>query len=500
MDKTEYDILKAISKKRARKKLIHFIKYTSGDYDAQEFHRQTCEYLDKLLFGEIKKLMIFMPPQHGKSEISSRRFPAHALGQNPDYKIGVCSYSADLASSFNRDIQKIIQSPEYAELYPDTMLSSSVPSSYQVVKGVQNSHIFETLGRKGFVKTVGVEGSLTGTPLDIGIIDDPFKDRKTANSLTKRNSIWEWYQDVFKARLHNDSKELMLFTRWHEDDIAGRILDPDNEYYNEAEANEWTVVVFQALKEDELPIPQAEKIEDNRKIDEALWPSKHSAEKYIRKREINPTGFNSLDQQRPSAKSGNKIKKEWWNIIQKSELPFNPDMISADFFIDGAFTAKSENDETGLGSCYFHKPTGNLYIFNITGLRKELRELLEFMPEYAESNYRNTKSNTFIELKASGHPLKSMLRTKRNGSFNTRGIPDKVVRYGKLNRVENAEPFIASGRVILVNGPWVKAFIEQCSSFPNAKHDDRLDVAMYMIDHYFITNAPDRKKTPKIKR
>lgn len=489
----ELKLLRQLRKLDAKNGLCNFIDYTKEDYDAQWFHEEICAWLDKLESGEIKKLMIFLPPQHGKSEISSRRYPAYVLGRNPETKIALCSYNQSLASGFNRNIQSIIDEKSYAELFPETRLNSSKVPSHEKDGELRNTEIFEVVGSKGFVKTVGIGGPLTGTAVDLGIIDDPYKDRKEANSPTTRKAVWEWYIDVFCTRLHNNSKQLMLFTRWHEDDLAGRLLDPKNECYDEEEAKEWTVVAFSALKEDTKPIECAEDFDDPRKADDALWEAKHSKAKYVKRRRINPTSFNSIDQQRPYAAEGNKIKKEWWEYINENELPFDINSVNADFFIDGAFTKESQNDETGILSCYYHKGLDKLFIFNCSGVRKELYELLKYFPIYSKVNHRKRKSTIFIELKASGHPLKSMM-SKPPYNYNCRAVDNKVVAYGKLNRVENAEPFIASGKVVLVKGSWNKAFVNQCASFPNGVHDDMLDVAMYAIDKYFLQEEVKKVK------
>lgn len=471
-------------KEKGRKSMLGFTRYTKEDYDAKWFHKLVCKYLDKLERGDIKKLMIFIPPQHGKSELSSRRFPAYVLGRNPKTKIAVCSFSKGLSSGFGRDCQNIIDSKPYKELFPETYLNGNGVTD---AKGeARNNSFFETVGHRGFLKAVGIKSGLTGTPVDIGIIDDPFSGREQANSKLIRDRVWMWYQDVFLERLHNDSRQLMLFTRWHEDDIAGRILDPENEHYNAEEAAEWTVIALPALKEEEPPIPQAIHVSDPRQIDEALWESKHSAKKYKKKRLITPSSFNSLHQQRPTAPDGNKIKKEWLQVIKENELPFSLHNIAADFFIDGAYTEKTKNDETGLLSAYFHKATGNMYIFNASGVRKELYELLKYFRPYVRSNQYGEQSSVYIELKASGYPLKSMLSKVEYGGFNTRKIDPKIEALGKFNRVENSEPFLASGKVFLVEGSWNKAFISQCTAFPNGKHDDMVDVLTYAIHRYFI--------------
>lgn len=470
--------------RKGRTTLQGFTAYTKADYEFIWFHKLVCKYLDKLERGEIKKLMIFIPPQHGKSELSSRRFPAYCLGRNPSLNIGLASFGADLSNGFNRDVQNIIDGEEYKRLFPKTRLNGKGVSD---AKGERRTDsLIETIGYRGCFKTVGIKGSLTGKRLDIGIIDDPFKDRQEANSKAARERVWEFYQDVFLQRLHNDSRQLLLFTRWHEDDIAGRILNPKSKYYDEEEASEWTVIALPALKEATSPIPQAEHVSDPRNIGEALWEQRHSKKKYEKMKKINPSGFNSLAQQRPTAEAGNKIKKDWFIIRNKSELPFNIDRITPDYFIDGAFTDKTKNDETGLGSFYYNKADGVLYVLNCIGVRKELYELLKFFKGYVKQNYFKATSSVFIELKASGYPLKSMLSKMEYGAFNTRKIDPKVEALGKYNRVENSEPFLASGRVVLVKGGWNNAFIEQCIAFPNGTHDDLVDVLTYAIAYYFI--------------
>lgn len=471
----------------AKMSLRWFVAYTKPDYDFQWFHITVCKALDKLYNGEIKKLMIFMPPQHGKSELSSRRFPAYALGRDPSCKIALGSYSASLSNGFNKDCQNIIDNPAYKAIFPNTKLNS--PGADEVSGEVRKANEFQTIGFRGFLKTVGIKGALTGTPVDIGIVDDPFKDRIEANSETIRDNVWNWYQDVFLTRLHNDSKQLLLFTRWHEDDIAGRILDPNNKHYDAEEAKEWVVIALPALKEATKPIPQAVNLPDPREIDEALWESRHSAKKYLKRKRINPTGFQSLDQQRPKAQEGNKIRKEWFITKKESELPFNPANITPDFFIDGAYTEKTKNDETAVMSCYFNKSDGKLYIFNCIGMRKELYELLDFFKSYAKQNHYSPKSKVYIELKASGHPIKSMLSKVQYGGFNAIGINNKVVALGKYNRVENSEASLASGKVVLVEGGWITQFIDQCTSFPNGVHDDMVDVLCYAVHKYLIRKS-----------
>ena len=278
----------------------------------------------------------------------------------------------------------------------------------------------------------------------------------------------------------------MLFTRWHQDDLAGRLFDPKNEHYNKEEADEWKVICFQALKEQHLPILNAVEYDDPREIDEALWEKKHSAVKHIKKRNINPMSHASLNQQRPSPAEGGKMKRDWFQIIKESELPFNPRSVKKDFFIDGAFTEKVQNDETAQMSCSFYK--GNLYIFNCHGVRKQLNEYLDYIVPWLKMSGYNSRSEINIEMKASGHSFYSMLRSVKYGNHNCIKIPNKTVADGKMTRVESSQPTLASGKVFLVQGSWNKTFVDQCATFPNDLHDDMVDVLTYAIHKYFIND------------
>ena len=474
---------KALHGALAKKRLAHFATFTGDEIELEWFHKEVYNVLDDWIAGKKKKVAIFMPPQHGKSRMSSVTTPAKILGDNPGAGIVVASYSDTLASRFNRDCQDIICSKAYKSIYPKTILPSK---GVDRTNELRNNSFFETIGYKGFFKSVSIGGPLTGTSIDFGIIDDPIKDRKQANSATYRETLWDWYNDVFKTRLHNDSSQLMLFTRWHEDDLAGRLFNPKNEHYNAEEAAEWTIICLQALKEETNPFADALKLDDPRQIDEALWETKHSAKRHIKSREINPTMHASLNQQRPAPASGNKIKKEWFDIKGPNELPFNPHTIKRDFFIDGAFTDKVQNDESAQLSCTYYK--GTLYIFNCHGVRKELYEYLNYIgPWLKGAGYRPT-SSVFIEMKASGYGFYSMLRSPQYGGHNCRKINNKTVAHGKMSRVENCQPILASGKVVLVRGPWMERFIDQCCSFPNDIHDDMVDVLAYAIHEYFIQN------------
>lgn len=250
--------------------------------------------------------MITMPPQHGKSEGSTRRLPAYMLGINPDLKIAVASYNTSFASKFNRDIQRIVDTEKYARIFPETSLNSSnvvtVSNSY-----LRNSLEFEIVNKKGGLKSIGRGGALTGNKVDIMIMDDLYKDYMEGNSPTIRDTVWDWYISVVKTRLHNNSQELIVFTRWHEDDLIGslekmgkvkNIENIEDLVSMDLKHDEWVKVNFEAIKESEqTPI-------DLRDYGQPLWPDVHSLDKLQGIKEMDIEKFNCLYQGNPMSSEG----------------------------------------------------------------------------------------------------------------------------------------------------------------------------------------------------
>jgi predicted phage terminase large subunit-like protein len=289
---------------KARNSLLDFTKSTLDGFQVEDFHRKYYTLLDKFAKGEIKKLIITMPPQHGKSEGSSRRLPAYILGINPDKKIAVSSYNTTFASKFNRDIQRIIDTPKYFDIFPKTTLNASnvvtVSSNY-----LRNSLEFEIIGKKGGLKSVGRGGALTGNRVDVMIMDDLYKDYMEGNSPLIRENVWDWYTSVVSTRLHNNSQELIVFTRWHEDDLIGRLESngkvkelKDMNNIPKLKNDEWLKVNFEAIKE-------SEKTQiDNRNTGDSLWESMHSKEGLISSMEMDVEKFKCLYQGNPQSKEG----------------------------------------------------------------------------------------------------------------------------------------------------------------------------------------------------
>ena len=445
-----------------------FLGYSNPKYELEWFHKEIADHCQMLLEGKIKNLMVFMPPQHGKSEIISRNFPAFAFGQNPDLKIVGSSYSADLAEQFSRAIQRTIDSREYHEIFPDTYLNGS--DGRYVKNCIRNVDFFELVGHRGFYKAVGVGGALTGTPVDIAIIDDPVKDANEANSVTYRQRVWDWYNTVLTTRLHNHSRQLFIMTRWHEDDLAGRIL--------KAEPNEWVVLSIPAICEQEHDGGKSD-----RHIGDALWPSHHSIEKLLKQKARAPREFSALYQQHPTIEGGNIVKRHWFKKISLAEfrsLHFNEPM---HFYLDTAYNKKKQgqdNDPSGiLAACRLRN---YIYIYNAMKVWKEMPDLLRFLPDYMSANEASDESKLHVEPKANGESVIQML--KEISTLNVKET--EMPKDSKEVRLRAVSPRIECGRVFLVDGDWNEEFLDEVCGFPTQPHDEFVDILGYAINDLYM--------------
>ncbi len=227
----------------ARDNFLKFTQYTKPDYDTNWHHKIICDYLMKFVSGEIKRLMIFMPPRHGKSELVSRRLPAYILGQNPQANIIATSYGAALARRMNRDVQRIMDTPKYRAIFPDTKLSQSNIRTVAQGTWLRNSDMFEVVGSGGTYVASGIGGAIGGMGMDFGIIDDPYKNRQDANSETIRRGVWDWYVGTFRDRSAKGAGILITTTLWSESGLAYELLRIAKDNPN---SDQWTVLRFPA--------------------------------------------------------------------------------------------------------------------------------------------------------------------------------------------------------------------------------------------------------------
>lgn len=303
MNREELQTLKILLKerdvRRSRTSLTSFTKFTFKKFELTQFHRTYYRILDLFADGDITKLMASCPPQVGKSEGSTRRMASHLLGRNPDLRIAIACYNATRARKFGREARRIMEEPDYRLIF-DTKLATVREKNYAA-----SAEEMEIPGHEGFMKAVGVGGGLSGDPVDVLLYDDLYKGYTEGNSPVMREKVWEWIIGVAFARLHNDSRQLMTFTRWHEDDVQGQLakIFKVNEVrtwqdIEDVPKDEWVKINFEAIKTGE-PTEL-----DPRKPGESLWETRHSAKKYHEIKKADPHKFECVYQGNPDSKHG----------------------------------------------------------------------------------------------------------------------------------------------------------------------------------------------------
>lgn len=459
------------ARRLARSSMLTFTKYTNDEYRPNWHHRILCDYLDKFVSGEIRRLMVFMPPRHGKSELVSRRLPAYLMGRNPKAQIIACSYSADLASSMNRDVQRIMDSTAYAELFPGSRLNASNIRTTSQGQHLRNSDIFEIVGTGGVYLSAGVGGGITGRGANYAIIDDPVKNQQDADSPTMRQNVWDWYTSTLYTRLQHPRSILLTLTRWHEDDLAGRLL---KQAADNNEADQWTI----------LKLPARYELDDRHHLDprkegESLWESDFGNDvlKGIQA-SVGSRVWNALYQQRPSAMAGNIVQRDWWKFYREKPANFDYYALSADLtFKDGE---KSD-----------------FAVFQIWGKRGAERYLLDQVRSRMGFNeqlavFRNLCSKwpmlniKLIEDAANGAALVSLLQKEIPGIVAVRPEGSKTAR------AEAVAPQIEAGNVFLPDPSicsWVNDYIEEWINFPNGMNDDQVDATSQALQR-FGNSAP----------
>ncbi len=340
--------------------LIEMTQSLAPHIEFTPFHQIYYSLLEEFARGRVRKLIITMPPQHGKSQGATTMLPAYMLGLNPELRIAIASYSASLASKFNRRVQRFLESSEYTALFPETTIKQgSRPANY-----IRTSDEVEIIGHEGSLLSVGREGSLTGNRVDCFILDDLYKDALEANSPLVRENCLEWYTSVVKTRMHNTSSELIVFTRWHEEDLIGTlcmreewVAFNDFSQLDTLLPHQWLYLNFEAIKS----TPPS--LLDQREVGEALWPQRQSIELLQQKRALDPLRFECMYQGNPSTREGLLYGN---NFLEYNTLPDKT--IRRANYTDTADTG----DDYLCSINYAVDPQGVIYITDIVYTREPM--------------------------------------------------------------------------------------------------------------------------------
>ena len=411
--------------------------------------------LEKVYNGETKRLIINIPPRYGKTELAVKCFIAWSLAKNPQSKFIHLSYSSDLALDNSSQTKQYIESDAFQSLWEMQLK--------QDAKGKQKW--FNTDG--GGVYATASGGAITGFGAGVAeskefagaiIIDDPLKP-DDANSEVKRKAVNERYNSTIRSRVNDrETPVIVIMQRLHEEDLSGFLL-------NGGSGEEWEHLCLPALNE----------------LNEPLWEDKHSFEELEQMRQANRYNFAGQYMQTPSPEDGGEWRKEWFRIMDKSEIPLQS--LKWELIIDGAYTKDTKNDPSGfqIGA----KWNNDYVILSSIDKYLEMPELLKFIPNHISSSGVNVKL-TLVEPKASGKSLVQIIRQQTN--INISEIKTIFVNSSKIENARACSHFIEGGRVILVKGAWNELFLHQIAVFPNGKHDEHIDLTCYGIERNLISN------------
>lgn len=449
----------------AMERMEDFVLYTFPSFQMGWFHKEVCAKLDQFLQDVIDRksprLIICAPPRHGKSEPVSRRFPAYALGRFPTLEIMACSYSAELSNRMSRDVQSIIDDLPYHDIFPNIALQGSQFAAKGGPMAARTADYFELVGHKGRYRCAGVGGSITGMGADILTIDDPFKDRESANSPTIRGKVWDWFTSTAYTRLAPGGGAIIMCTRWHEDDLVGRLL----RNAQTGEGEQYVLVNYPAI---------AEVDEEHRKQGEALHPDRFPLDALERIRlSVGSRDWAALYQQRPVPDGGGLFKESWIRYYKQSELPARFDKMCISW--DMTFKDSKHSDYV-VGQVWGRRGSSFYLIDQVRGQWDFVKTVSNFV---SLANKHPEVTRKLVEDKANGPAVISALRK------DVAGIIPITPKESKEARASAVSTFWEAGNVYLPDPStslWVgRDFVPELLSFPAGVHDDQVDAMTQAI-------------------
>jgi predicted phage terminase large subunit-like protein len=428
-----------ILREKAQNNFMPFVHHVYENFIEGRHHLEIAEKLEKVATGEITRLIVNMPPRHSKSELASYLMPAWFLGRNPKLKIIQATHNTELAVRFGRKVRDLIDSEQYGHIFPDTDLKADSKAAGR----------WET-SAGGEYFAAGVGAAVTGRGADLFIIDDPHSEQD-AMSEGRLEEAYEWYTSGPRQRLQPGGKIIVVMTRWGLRDLTGRLIKAQG---SDVLSDQWEVVEFPAILPSENPLwPEFWKKDDLLKVKASLPVQKWGAQW----------------QQQPTAEEGAIVKKEWWKVWKKEDIP------EVDYIIqsyDTAFSKKESADYSAITTwgVFRSEETGadNIILMDACRGRWNFPELKE---KALEENEYWQPDMMIVEAKASGLPLTDELRRA--------GIP--IMNYtpskgrDKVTRMHTVAPLFEAGMVWAPEKHFADEVIDECMAFPNGEHDDYVD-------------------------
>ena len=481
----------------ARRDLIVFSEYVAPFYHAARHHRLVAKYLHEVYkFIEsggtqgIGRLMIFQPPRHGKTEQAAQLFPAWLMGKLPDSRIILTAYGADLSQTSSRAIRNYVTGVRYRAVFGEL---SAVDAPVQLSDDSRAVSAWDLAApHRGGVVAAGVGGGITGKGAHLLVIDDPFKNRDEAESEAYRQKVWTWYASSAYTRLENGGAIVMMHTRWHPDDLAGMLLKQMGG--GDALADKWVVVslpdiasseqlaVSSGMRDDLLSgLWRDEKDPLGRQDGEALWAEKYSADDLKRiEANVGPYDYAALYRQQPRPNAGGFFEREWF---ANAVVPHKPEGLRWVRYVDLAISEKASADYNATVAMAMDKE-GNVYLrdmIRVRGWYEFKEQLIAAMTSDLERGVEWAIEGVAFQSLA----FQELLRDPRLAAVAIREIKpegDKVARARPLQTLARG------GKLKLVGGAWVNAFIAEALDFPKGRHDDQIDSASGGLE--MIANRP----------
>jgi predicted phage terminase large subunit-like protein len=478
MLKLAEELQKAEAKEKARDSFLEYARYMWSPFIEGRHHKVIADAFDRIISGDLKRLIIALPPRHTKSEFASWLLPSKYLGHNPDHKIIQASHTAELAVGFGRRVRNLVATDKYKSVFPDTQLTPDSKAAGRWATSKDGSYF-----------AIGVGGAVAGKGADLFIIDDAHSEQEyMSGDPAVFDRVYEWYTSGPRQRLQPDAAVVVVGTRWHTRDLTGRLVKSMTQRKG---VDQWEVIEFpaimpsgKALWDGYWPLRLLEPIR-------AELPSQQWAAQYL---------------QNPSAEEGALIKRGWWNIWEHDKAP------ECEFIIQSWDTAFLKTQRSDYSACttwgvFYMKDDDEQLKPNII-LLDAYQERLEFpeLKKIAYDMYMERKPDAFIiEGKASGMPLIFELRAM--------GIP--VADYtpvrgtranpnDKVSRVNGISDLFASGIVWCPQTRWAEEVMEQFNAFPEGEHDDLVDSGTIALHRFrqggFLQLDSDEVDEPSYRR
>jgi predicted phage terminase large subunit-like protein len=427
-----------LARKNAQTSLVAYIGYCEVGFVPALHHRLLIAHLEAVERGECRRLMLCLPPGSGKSSYTSCVFPAWYLGRHPESSVIAASHTQELADRFGRRVRNFYSSAAHRNVFAVGIAADSMAAAR-----------WET-GRGGEYFAAGVGGSITGRRADLGIIDDPVRGREDADSERSRETTWQWYVNDFLPRLKPGASQVVVGTRWHEDDFLGRLL--------ERERDDWRVL--------ELPMEALPNDPLCREVGERLWPEWFTPE-MVEQAKRDPRAWNALYQQQPASETGDYFKSKWFGTYQ--ELPTEAAKYGASDY--GVSEGKGDFTEHGI---FAVDAQSNLYILDWwrgqTSADRWVESQCDLIIKHAPVCWFGESG--VIRRAVEPYLLRRM--NERRAFARLEWLPSMAE---KTARCRPFQALASMGKVFLPErSVWKADLLGQLLRFPAGKYDDGVDV------------------------